>query len=533
MAISAQGLEIRIGARQLLAPTDFHVSAGDRIGLVGRNGAGKTTLTRVITGDMLPAAGKVTYSGKLGYLPQDTHADDPEQTALDRIMSARDIATIVSRIRKAERDMTNPDPDIMSKAMRRYDKTMQDFENANGYSAQSDATVMAESLGISQDVLPRQLGTLSGGQRRRIELARILFSDADTLILDEPTNHLDADSIEWLKKYLKSYAGGFLVISHSTELLGETVNKVWHLDAQRAQIDMYSLGWAAYLKQRAVDEERRRREREVAQKKAERLMQQGIRLHAKATKAVAAQNMMRRAEKLLEETEPMRKKEKVADLRFPTPAPCGRTPIMAEDISKAFGSNIVFAGINLAVDKGSRVVILGYNGAGKTTTLRILAGVDEPDTGEVKLGHGAKIGYFAQEHDTLNTSATVLENLQSVAPELDDTQARTILGSFLFSGDDVMKPAGVLSGGEKTRLALATLVTSKANVLLLDEPTNNLDPASRDEILSAISKYEGAIVLVTHDEGAVQALNPDRVLLLPDGDEDLWNDSYYDLVALE
>ncbi|TCD54759.1 ABC-F family ATP-binding cassette domain-containing protein [Alloscardovia theropitheci] len=533
MAISAQGLEIRIGARQLLAPTDFHVSAGDRIGLVGRNGAGKTTLTRVITGDMLPSAGKVSYSGKLGYLPQDTHAADPEQTALDRIMSARDIAAIVSRIRKAERDMTNPDPDIMEKAMRRYDKAMQDFENADGYSAQSDATVMAESLGIDQEVLPRQLGTLSGGQRRRIELARILFSDADTLILDEPTNHLDADSIEWLKKYLKSYAGGFLVISHSTELLGETVNKVWHLDAQRTQIDMYSLGWAAYLKQRAVDEERRRREREVAQKKAERLMQQGIRLHAKATKAVAAQNMIRRAEKLLESTEPMQKKEKVADLRFPTPAPCGRTPIQATDISKAFGSNIVFAGINLAVDKGSRVVILGYNGAGKTTTLRILAGQDQPDTGEVIFGHGAKVGYFAQEHDTLDNDATLLENMQHVAPELDDTQIRTILGSFLFSGDDVYKPTRVLSGGEKTRLALATLVSSKANVLLLDEPTNNLDPASRDEILNAISKYEGAIVLVTHDEGAVQALNPERVLLLPDGDEDLWNDSYLDLVALE
>lgn len=533
MAISAQGLEIRIGARQLLAPTDFHVSAGDRIGLVGRNGAGKTTLTRVITGEMLPSAGKVSYSGKLGYLPQDTHVSDQEQSALDRIMSARDIASIVSRIRKAEHDMTNPDPDIMEKAMRRYDKAIQDFENADGYSAQSDATVMAESLGISQDVLPRALGTLSGGQRRRIELARILFSDADTLILDEPTNHLDADSIEWLKKYLKSYAGGFLVISHSTELLGETVNKVWHLDAQRAQIDMYSLGWAAYLKQRAVDEERRRREREVAQKKAERLMQQGIRLHAKATKAVAAQNMIRRAEKLLESTEPEQKKEKVADLRFPTPAPCGRTPISAEDISKAFGSNIVFAGINLAIDKGSRVVILGYNGAGKTTTLRILAGQDTPDTGEVIFGHGAKIGYFAQEHDTLDNDKTILENMQSVAPEFDDTQIRTILGSFLFSGDDVYKPTRVLSGGEKTRLALATLVSSKANVLLLDEPTNNLDPASRDEILKAISKYEGAIVLVTHDEGAVEALNPERVLLLPDGDEDLWNDLYLDLVALE
>lgn len=223
----------------------------------------------------------------------------------------------------------------------------------------------------------------------------------------------------------------------------------------------------------------------------------------------------------------------MADIRFPEPAPCGRTPIMAKDVSKAYGSNIVFAGVNLAIDKGSRVVILGYNGAGKTTTLRLLAHLEEPDTGSVDYGHGCKIGYFAQEHDTLDLNATVLENLIHVAPELNDTQARSILGSFLFSGDDALKPARVLSGGEKTRLALATLVTSRANVLLLDEPTNNLDPASRDEILRAIAKYEGAIVLVTHDEGAVQALNPERVLLMPDGDEDLWNDSYLELVAEE
>ena len=523
MAIEAQELEIQIGARTLLHPTNFHVAKGDKIGLVGRNGAGKTTLTRVITGDMLPTAGKVRVSGKLGYLPQDTHAADPEQTALDRMMSARDIASIINRIRKAEKEMTDPDPDIMTKAMNRYDKAMQDFEKAGGYAAQSEATAMAASLGLPQDVMGQQLGTLSGGQRRRIELARILFSDADTLILDEPTNHLDADSIEWLRGYLKKYEGGFLVISHSTELLDEVVNKVWHLDAQLGQIDMYSLGWKAYLHQRVVDEERRRREREVAEKKAERLMQQGIRLHAKATKAVAAQNMMRRAEKLLQNTSEAQKQEKVADIRFPEPAPCGRTPIMAKDISKAYGSNIVFAGVNLAIDKGSRVVILGYNGAGKTTTLRLLAHLEDPDTGSVEYGHGCKIGYFAQEHDTLDLESTVL----------NDTQARSILGSFLFSGDDALKPARVLSGGEKTRLALATLVTSRANVLLLDEPTNNLDPASRDEILKAIAKYEGAIVLVTHDEGAVQALNPERVLLMPDGDEDLWNDSYLELVAEE
>jgi ATPase subunit of ABC transporter with duplicated ATPase domains len=192
----------------------------------------------------------------------------------------------------------------------------------------------------------------------------------------------------------------------------------------------------------------------------------------------------------------------------------------------------VFTAVDLAIDKGSRVVILGLNGAGKTTMLRILAGVDQPDTGLVVPGHGLKVGYYAQEHETLDVGRTVLENMQSSAPQLTDTEARTVLGAFLFSGDDVHKPAGVLSGGEKTRLALASLVVSAANVLLLDEPTNNLDPASREEVLNAIRRYEGAIILVTHDEGAVEALEPDRVLILPDGVEDLWNASYAELVSL-
>ena len=534
MAIEAQGLEIQIGARTLLHPTDFHVAKGDKIGLVGRNGAGKTTLTRVITGDMLPTSGKVRVSGKLGYLPQDTHAADQEQTALDRMMSARDIASIISRIRKAEKDMTNPDPDIMTKAMNRYDKAMQDFDKAGGYAAQS--------RGHRHGRQPRPPpGRHAASPRHPLRWPTPPHRTRPPSFSPMPTPSFSTSPpttwtptpFEWLRGFLKKYEGGFLVISHSTELLDEVVNKVWHLDAQTGQIDMYSLGWKAYLHQRVVDEERRRREREVAEKKADRLMKQGIRLHAKATKAVAAQNMMRRAERLLSETSDAQKQDKVADIRFPEPAPCGRTPIMAKDISKAYGSNIVFAGVNLAVDKGSRVVILGYNGAGKTTTLRLLAHIEDPDTGVVEYGHGCKIGYFAQEHDTLDLNATVLENLTHVAPDLNDTQARSILGSFLFSGDDAFKPARVLSGGEKTRLALATLVTSRANVLLLDEPTNNLDPASRDEILKAIAKYEGAIVLVTHDEGAVQALNPERVLLMPDGDEDLWNDSYLDLVAEE
>jgi ATPase subunit of ABC transporter with duplicated ATPase domains len=201
-------------------------------------------------------------------------------------------------------------------------------------------------------------------------------------------------------------------------------------------------------------------------------------------------------------------------------------------LSKSYGSLEVFTDVDLAIDRGSRVVILGLNGAGKTTLMRLLAGVDRADTGSVMPGHGLKIGYYAQEHETLDVSRTVLENMRTSAPQLTDAETRTVLGSFLFSGDDATKPAGVLSGGEKTRLALAILVVSSANVLLLDEPTNNLDPASREEVLAAIRSYAGAIVLVTHDEGAVQALEPDRVLLLPDGDEDLWSEDYLDLISL-
>jgi ATPase subunit of ABC transporter with duplicated ATPase domains len=224
--------------------------------------------------------------------------------------------------------------------------------------------------------------------------------------------------------------------------------------------------------------------------------------------------------------------DKVAHLRFPDPAPAGKTPLMASGLSKSYGSTEVFTDVDLAIDRGSKVVVLGLNGAGKTTLLRLLGGVEEADTGDVIPGHGLKLGYYAQEHETLDMGRTVVENLRSAAPDLTDTQVRSVLGSFLFSGEDADKPAAVLSGGEKTRLALATLVVSAANVLLLDEPTNNLDPASREEILAALRAYTGAVVLVSHDEGAVAALGPERVLLLPDGVEDLWGADYLDLVAL-
>jgi ATPase subunit of ABC transporter with duplicated ATPase domains len=227
-----------------------------------------------------------------------------------------------------------------------------------------------------------------------------------------------------------------------------------------------------------------------------------------------------------------RQADRVAKLRFPTPVPCGKTPLTAEGLSKSYGSLEVFTDVDVAVDRGSRVVILGLNGAGKTTLLRLLGSIEPPDTGKVTPGHGLRLGYYAQEHETLQTERTLVEHMRTAAPDLTDTEHRKVLGSFLFSGDDVEKPAGVLSGGEKTRLALALLVVSGANVLLLDEPTNNLDPASREEVLAALRGYKGAIVLVTHDEGAVEALSPERVIVLPEGTEDAWSEDFADLVAL-
>jgi ATPase subunit of ABC transporter with duplicated ATPase domains len=428
--------------------------------------------------------------------------------------------------------MANPDEVIRDKAMRKYSTAEAQFQSAGGYAAESEASSLAASVGLTPQVLSQTLGTLSGGQRRRIELARILFSDAQTLLLDEPTNHLDADSIVWLRGFLANHQGGLIVISHDNELLEATVNRVFHLDANRQTLDIYNVGWKAYLTAREDDERRRKRDRANSEKKATVLQDQANRMRAKASKAKAAQSMLKRAEKMLDGLETERVADRVAKLRFPTPAPCGKTPLMAEGLSRSYGSQEIFTDVDLAIDRGSKVVVLGLNGAGKTTLLRILASVDKADTGELQPGHGLKIGYYAQEHETLDASRTVLENMRTVSPDLNDTQMRSVLGSFLFSGDAVNKLAGVLSGGEKTRLSLAMLVVSAANVLLLDEPTNNLDPASRAEILDALAHFEGAVVLVTHDEGAVTALNPERVLLLPDGVEDLWNADYLDLIAL-
>ncbi|TBN56680.1 ABC-F family ATP-binding cassette domain-containing protein [Glaciihabitans arcticus] len=525
-------LEIRVGARMLMSGVSFQVSRGDKIGLVGRNGAGKTTLTKTLAGETLPTDGKIERTGEIGYLPQDPRSGDPEMLARTRILDARGLGSIMLGMEQAMMDMASPDAAVSAKAMKSYGNLEERFTTLGGYSAEAEAAVISSNLKLPDRILDQPLKTLSGGQRRRIELARILFSAADTMILDEPTNHLDADSVLWLREYLKGFQGGLIVISHDIDIVEETVNKVFYLDANRQVIDVYNMGWKNYLRQRADDEERRKKERVNAEKKAGVLQAQAAKFGAKASKAASAHQMVARAEKLLSGLEEVRAVDRVAKLRFPEPAPCGKTPLMAENLSKSYGSLEIFTAVDVAIDRGDKVVVLGLNGAGKTTLLRMLAGVDIPDTGSIKPGHGLRVGYYAQEHETIDIKRSVLQNMVSSSPNINEMEARRVLGSFLFTGDDADKPAGVLSGGEKTRLALAMIVVSGANVLLLDEPTNNLDPASREEILGALANYSGAVVLVSHDEGAVEALNPDRVLILPDGTEDHYNAGYLELISL-
>ncbi|SHF04227.1 ABC-F family ATP-binding cassette domain-containing protein [Streptoalloteichus hindustanus] len=540
--ITVTDLELRAGSRILLSDATLRVQPGDRIGLVGRNGAGKTTTLRVLAGEGQPYGGEVRRAGELGYLPQDPREGDLHITAKDRVLSARGLDELLRDMEKAQTAMAElVDDRERESAVRRYGRLEERFAALGGYAAESEAARICANLGLPERVLAQEVGTLSGGQRRRVELARILFAAAEagaggksgtTLLLDEPTNHLDADSIAWLRGFLKAHTGGLIVISHDVELLAAVVNKVWFLDATRGEVDVYNMGWQRYLEARAADEKRRRRERANAEKKASALMAQADKMRAKATKAVAAQNMAKRAEKLLAGLDAERTADRVARIRFPDPAPCGRTPLTAEGLAKSYGSLEIFTGVDLAIDRGSRVVVLGLNGAGKTTLLRLLAGMEQPDTGEVVAGHGLRLGYYAQEHETLDHSASVWANIRHAAPDAPEQQLRNLLGTFLFTGEQLDQPAGTLSGGEKTRLALAGLVSSAANVLLLDEPTNNLDPASREQVLDALRGYQGAVVLVTHDPGAVEALEPERVILLPDGTEDHWSADYLELVQL-
>ena len=497
MAIEAQELEIQIGARTLLHPTNFHVAKGDKIGLVGRNGAGKTTLTRVITGDMLPTAGKVRVSGKLGYLPQDTHASDPTQTALDRMMSARDIATIINRIRKAEKDMTDPDPDVMSKAMTRYDKAMQDFDKAGGYAAQSEAISMAASLGLPQEVMEQQLGTLSGGQRRRIELARILFSNADTLILDEPTNHLDAESIDWLEQHLQQYEGTVIAVTHDRYFLDHVAG--WILELDRGEGIPWKGNYSSWLEQKTKRMEMEEKTASKRRKTLERELE-WVRMAPKARQA-KGKARLNSYDKLLNED--VKEKEEKLEIFIPNGPRLGNKVIEAKHVAKAYGDKLLFDDLNFMLPPNGIVGVIGPNGAGKTTLFRLIMGLESVDKGEFEVGETVKVAYVDQQHKDIDPNKTVYQVISGgndlIRMGNRDVNARAYLSRFNFSGSDQEKLCGMLSGGERNRLHLAMALKEEGNVLLLDEPTNDIDVNTLRALEEGLEDFAGCAVVISHD----------------------------------
>ncbi len=528
----ARDITLEAGIRILVTGCSFSVHPGDKIGLVGANGAGKTTLLRVLMGEVPPRDGTIGRSGVLGYLSQEADLADLADTrisALERILTAREIGDLELRMEDTRLAMERTDGVDRDRLIRRFARLEDEFTARGGYVAKAEAKRFAHALGITTEELSQTVVTMSGGQRRRVELARILFAETDVLLLDEPTNHLDLDAKSWLMHFLGDYAGGLLVVSHDLPLLDGSITSVLALENER--VEAFKGTYSHYLSERDQRRAQRLRERKHQDEKIERL-EAGIRRFKGRTEKLAkrARSWETRVAKLkTQRVEIVRSRRNVA-VRFPQPGASGRTPLAAHGLAKAFDHNVVFVDIDVDLDRGERMIIMGLNGAGKTTLLRILAGVETPDLGEVERGIGVSIGYYAQEHEQIKADMSVLAHMREASTE-PDQGLRSVLGHFLLA-DKIEQDAGTLSGGEKTKLALARLVVGRHNVLLLDEPTNNLDPQAKSALLDALVRYEGTLVIVSHDSGFVEQLVPDRAIVMPDGETMFFEESMMELVAL-
>ena len=530
--IIARDLSIEAGVRVLISDASFALQPGDKVGLVGPNGAGTTTLLRTLAGEREPSHGHVARSGVLGYLSQEAalaKLEDEHVTALERILMARDIGVLERRMEEVRLKMETVDGEERDRLIRRFSRLEDEFTARGGYLAKAEAKRFGAALGIGSDELDQLVVTMSGGQRRRVELARILFAETDMLLLDEPTNHLDLDAKAWLMEWLAGYEGSLLVVSHDLPLLDESITSVLAVD--HGSLEPYRGNYSYYLTERELRHEQRVRERKHQDEKIARL-EEGIRRFKGRSEKMAkrARSWETRVDKLKAKRVEIGKKGRRVALQFPQPLQSGRTPLKAEGLAKAFDLNVVFVDVDVDVDRGERLVIMGLNGAGKTTLLRILAGTDSADIGGVEVGHRVSLGYYAQEHENIRTGVSVFDHMREVSSEPDRT-LRSLLGHFLLA-DKVDQDAGTLSGGEKTKLALAQLVVGRHNVLLLDEPTNNLDPQAKEALLDALVVYEGTVILVSHDAEFVGELAPDRALLMPEGDTAFFDESMLDLVAL-
>lgn len=536
--LQVKDLTVEVGGKNVVKGASFTVMARDKVGIVGRNGAGKTSMFKVLGGDNEPAAGKVHRSGQYGYLSQDPKATDIDEnrTAITHILSGRNIDQDLMRIEKL-REAMEQDPSDRNVA--RYSRAEEEFGLKGGYSANSEARSIANGLGLKADRLDLPLHVLSGGERRRVELSRILFAGSDMLLLDEPTNHLDIDAKTWLLNFLRNYKGALLVISHDLELLDEAITRVLHLDRPNeddtGEVVEYRGTYTQYKKSRAEDEARLAKKAMLQAKEVARLQDVVDRFGAKATKAAMAHSIEKRIARIESEGVGPQRRDRKLNVKFPDPPACGETVIRAHGMSKAYGGPAVFEDVAFDLGRGERLLVLGLNGAGKTSLLRILAGETTANLGHFEWGHQVCAGYFAQEHDLLDPKQSLIWHMRRELPAgstLSETDLRGLLGMFGLQGEKVFQDSGTLSGGEKTKLALAMLMVGRNNVLLLDEPTNNLDPQSREAVANALENWKGSVIMVSHDTEFVEHLQPTKVLLMPDGQVDYYSEDWLELVSL-
>ena len=527
--LQVRDVAVEIGGRSAVEGASFTLRAGDKVGLVGRNGAGKTSLLRTLAGDEPPVAGSIIRTGALGYLPQDPrqHGAALERSALAHIISGRGLDTAAERIEKLRLKLEEKPTKA---AIGRFARAEDSYRSAGGYAAESEARRAATGLGLNQDRLTLALRALSGGERRRVELARILFAGSDLLLLDEPTNHLDTDAKTWLMKFLRGYRGALLVVSHDLVLLDAAITRVLHLDGR--SLVGYKGTYSEYREARKLDEARMAKlaTRQQAEIKRLKTLADSMR-HQTEKRARIAKTLDTRVQRMEDVAVTGPRRERSVAYRFPEPPHMGKLALRAERLTKGYGGPPIFEDVSFEVGRGERMLVMGLNGAGKTSLLRILAGVTTPDAGIVAPGTGVFIGYYAQEHEGITSGRDLLEHMRA-SSEVPDQELRSLLGMFGLTAEMAFQDAGTLSGGEKTKLALAQLVAGRHNLLLLDEPTNNLDPPSLAAVGDSLAAWTGTMIIVSHDRDFVAALRPERVLTMPEGVLDYWSDDLLDLVSL-